>query len=1092
MAKSLQHKLTDSFFFSNKREGQVVFDTGAVHLVFDSRERKCAYVDEYQVAADASFGAFYHSCDCALHERYQQCKHVWAFLVYCDRNDKYQNLLKKDIHYVSSSRHIKFEEKPSLLLPLLQKYSDKPLKSTAKVAIDKAKKAMHADFKDRQKLSAFFDNFTALSSDVNHAQALAESFSAGYSLAFRIHLEEKINWSVQIEPFLRKSGGATESKGKELTRAEFNSYLAEDPKYAPLLKAYPKSQWNDYYESNTYSGSKYTSDLDAKTFASFAPVFSEEDSSVYYKNKLLTKFHCDTTAEISLVFKVQPAKEAFVFKPIFKAGAKVLTSIKSVNNYGVFTKDSFYPLEISVNQFDLLGRIGLSGMADLSQGNAELMVNKIIEARPDLLNSLDYSVLDAVEFIKEIPKKEIHFVQAETSKKTIARVFFNYKEGSTQNLSKGSSFLSSASGAKSLRNVDYEAESFKDLSEAGCTYVVSREEITITKKNIAFALQFLSKKGWTVKAEGKVYRSLGKFSFSVASGLDWFDVKGEAELDNGEVINLSDIITKVKKGDNLVTFNDGSMGFIDDKTISKLVNFLNLGEKHEDGMRFKASQTLILDALLAGQEVEDLDEKFKEARGRLADFKDLKTQKVPKTFKGKLRPYQQEGFDWLHFCQAFNLGACLADDMGLGKTIQILCLLEERRVKSKGKKTSIVVVPTSLIFNWLSEVEKFALKLKVLQHTGAQRQKDIEALEKYDIVLTTYGLMRNDVSFLKDFNFDYAILDEAQAIKNSGTANAKGSRLLKADHKVIMSGTPVENHLGELWSLFEFINPGMLGRSKAFETFSTSDKDGESLKALSNALSPMIMRRTKALVADDLPDKTEQHLVCEMSPKQKKIYDDLKLGYKQSMEKAAQGEGILDNKIQVLEALLRLRQVACHPALIDEKYKDVESTKLTLMLEQIEEVMDEGHKVLIFSQFTSLLKIVKGIFDKKKLNYEYLDGSTRKREDRVQNFQENPDCRAFLISIKAGGTGLNLTAAEYVYILDPWWNPAVEAQAIDRAYRIGQKNHVFAYKMISKDTVEEKIMEMQKSKKELADSVIQSDGTGLKDMSTDDLKNLFS
>ena len=1068
----------------------------AINLVYSDESRYCAYVENRTVSLTLRDTILDLYCDCKASED-MPCEHSYALMSYLDDSKDNELLLNPKIRGVWRGGEEQFIDSPQVIIKDLQQYTDKDLSLGNEVDIEEAKKLKKNYLKQEKTVKDFIKDISHFSSDkVDHEQALIDSFRSTNQLAFRITIEKNGGDSVMIEPYYKKEGGAVDSKGKELTRQDFLDDIASNPNLAILMTGYSKEWRGEYYESNTYEGKKYSTYLKAKDFADLAPILMEyptilQEGSSYRTSFVgLFNFNDKEVAKAEFSLNKRQGKYSFISK--VKLGEKVLSpsKIQQMNSAGLFYENTFIPFKITRAELDLQYYLSQYDLKGLSEQNAQHLISELLVIKPELIDVIDSSVLKNVTFIKETPSKEVHFLQPNGSRKIEAKIFFNYSKGKAQELNKGKKTFSNTKSQKLFRDLDYEKSSLGDLATAGCTYTKSSGEITVTKKNFAPALKSLSMNGWTVKAEGKIYRSLGKFNFSVSSGLDWFDVKAEAKLDNGEIINISDVISKVKKGDKLVTFNDGSVGFIDDKTINKLVNFLNLGEKKEDSIRFKGSQTLILDALLAEQKVEDVDNKFQEAREKLCDFKDFESQKVPRTFKGKLRPYQQEGYDWLRFCREFNLGACLADDMGLGKTIQILALLEDRRVAFKSKKTSIVVVPTSLIFNWQNEVEKFAPKLKVLVHTGTQRQKNSEGFEKYDLVLTTYGLMRNDAKFLKDFRFDYAILDEAQAIKNSGTANAKGSRLLNAEHKVIMSGTPIENHLGELWSLFEFINPGMLGRSKAFERFSMNDNDGESLKALSAAISPMIMRRTKALVADDLPDKTEQHLVCEMLPEQKEVYEKFRKAYVQSMEGGE--ESLLDNKMETLEALLRLRQIACHPALVDDKYKNLESAKLNLMLEQIEEVMDENHKVLIFSQFTSLLSIVKKAFDKKKLKYEYLDGRTRKREDRVKNFQENPDVKAFIISLKAGGTGLNLTAAEYVYILDPWWNPGVEAQAVDRAYRIGQKNHVFAYKMIAKDSVEEKIMELQKSKKDLADAVIQDDGVGLKTMSSEDLKFLFS
>ncbi|MCP4202271.1 MAG: DEAD/DEAH box helicase, partial [bacterium] len=350
-----------------------------------------------------------------------------------------------------------------------------------------------------------------------------------------------------------------------------------------------------------------------------------------------------------------------------------------------------------------------------------------------------------------------------------------------------------------------------------------------------------------------------------------------------------------------------------------------------------------------------------------------------------------------------------------------------------------------VLHNWAEEAARFAPRLEVLIYHGPKRKALLETSGRRHLIVTTYATLRRDVAELGDVVFDYAVLDEAQAIKNASSQTAKACRLLRARHRLALTGTPVENHLGELWSIFEFLNPGMLGRLPRLKKWSGAKSlDHDSLSAVARALRPFILRRTKDQVLKDLPAKTEQTLFCDLAGKQRRLYNELRDHYRALLDQRIRKMGIKRSKIQVLEALLRLRQAACHPGLLDKKRDQETSAKLDVLLAQLEEVLDEGHKALVFSQFVSLLTILRGFLDRRKITYEYLDGRTRRRRERIERFQTDADCRLFLISLKAGGLGLNLTAADYVFILDPWWNPAVEAQAVDRAHRIGQTRPVFA------------------------------------------------
>jgi SNF2 family DNA or RNA helicase len=439
----------------------------------------------------------------------------------------------------------------------------------------------------------------------------------------------------------------------------------------------------------------------------------------------------------------------------------------------------------------------------------------------------------------------------------------------------------------------------------------------------------------------------------------------------------------------------------------------------------------------------------------------------------------------LHFLRRFQLGGCLADDMGLGKTIQVLALLEARRAARDTNGPSLVVVPRSLVRNWIHEAERFTPSLRVLDHSQANRAAALD-LDSADLIVTTYGVLRQEAAALSAIEFDYAILDEAQAIKNASTASAKAARLLRARHRLAVTGTPIENRLEELWSIFEFLNPGMLGGHTRFgrlvkaarsthiapDLAPSSDGAGE---LLSRALKPVILRRTKQLVARDLPERTEQTLEVDLEPAQRKFYDAILHRYRESVLDRVDRIGMSRSRMHILEALLRLRQAACHPALVDPTRRMASSAKLDALVPALTEVVSEGHKVLVFSQFTSFLSLVRDSLDSAGIEYEYLDGKTRDRQTRIDRFQNDATRQVFLISLKAGGQGLNLTAADYVYLLDPWWNPAVEAQAIDRTHRIGQTRRVIATRLVARGTIEEKILAMQASKRAVADAILSGD-----------------
>lgn len=624
------------------------------------------------------------------------------------------------------------------------------------------------------------------------------------------------------------------------------------------------------------------------------------------------------------------------------------------------------------------------------------------------------------------------------------------------------------------------------------SYVEEDPQYGIEPSRLPELVRTLLAEPWMVAAENRPVRTTSTFSVSVASGIDWFDVTVQCDF-GGERASLPALLAAARERRDWIELGDGTWGMVPEEWLKKYAGIAALGDADATTIRFRNNQAALLDAWLAGQPDVSIDDLFRRTRERLATASKVAPVEAPAGFRGTLRPYQKEGLGWLHYLQQMGFGGCLADDMGLGKTVQVLALLEARRTR-RGKEDlppSLIVVPRSLLFNWRQEAAKFAPQLRLLDFTGVGRAVDDAAWKDIDVILTTYGTLRRDIEQLKELEFDYVILDEAQAVKNAAALTAKSVRLLRSRHRLAMSGTPVENHLGEVWSLFEFLNPGLLGAASAFSQSIARDAAPEQRALLGRALRPFLLRRTKGQVAKDLPDRQEDTLVCEMEPAQRKQYDELRDYYRKALLEKVEADGLNRSKIVVLEALLRLRQAACHPALIDKARAGESCAKFDALLPQLAEVVEEGHKALVFSQFTGFLALLRKELDARGIVYEYLDGKTRDRQARVDRFQTDPACPLFLISLKAGGVGLNLTAAEYVFLLDPWWNPAVEAQAIDRAHRIGQTRKVMAYRLIAKDTVEEKVLALQDNKRELANAILSEDNAVLRNLTLDDLAFLL-
>jgi superfamily II DNA or RNA helicase len=603
----------------------------------------------------------------------------------------------------------------------------------------------------------------------------------------------------------------------------------------------------------------------------------------------------------------------------------------------------------------------------------------------------------------------------------------------------------------------------------------------------------LAERGVGVELEGKQVRAGRHYGLSVASGIDWFDLSGEVEFGEGEA-TLPELLQAVRERRRFLTLKDGSLGLLPAEWLQRLAPLAELAGKKSQGepIRFEANQALVLDALLASQPAVRVDKIFNQVRERLRSFERLERRSPPPSFRGELRPYQELGLAWLELLSELGLGGCLADEMGLGKTVQVLAFLADRKRRRQAKgKPSLLVVPASLVHNWAAEATRFTPTLRFGILHGPERHSVVERPQDYDVLVTTYATLRRDLDQLLELELDVAVLDEAQAIKNGASQTAKACRLLRARHRLALTGTPVENHLGELWSLFEFLNPGLLGQLPSLAEHAGKVRlPPEALAAVAAALKPLILRRTKRQVITELPEKTEQTLVCELLPAERKHYDQLRRHYRAQLDKSVKAVGLGRSKILVLEALLRLRQAACHPYLLGGKAHEA-SAKLELLLEQLGEVVAGGNKALVFSQFVQLLTVVRQRLETKGIPFEYLDGRTKDRQEKVDRFQGSNGPPVFLISLKAGGVGLNLTSASYVYLLDPWWNPAVEAQAIDRTHRIGQTQPVFAYRLIAQDTVEEKILALQDEKRDLAEAILGADQRLMKQLTIEDLERLL-
>jgi non-specific serine/threonine protein kinase len=582
----------------------------------------------------------------------------------------------------------------------------------------------------------------------------------------------------------------------------------------------------------------------------------------------------------------------------------------------------------------------------------------------------------------------------------------------------------------------------------------------------------------------------------ISSNTDWFDAKVDIVFGNQKV-SVAEVKRALANKQQFVQLNDGTLGILPEEWLKKYSLLFRVGEGKTDTLKLSRYHLSVVDELYETRDEEELVVKLEEKYENLRQFNKINEIAPSNHLQPILRPYQVAGYQWLNYLKDINWGGILADDMGLGKTVQALSFMEYYK-KIQGKLKALVVCPTTLIYNWENEIKKFTPEITYRIHHGGLRTRTKEELTDHDVTITTYGTLRSDIKLLMSVEFDYVILDESQAIKNPSSKVTKAACLLNAKHRLCMSGTPLQNNTFDIFAQMNFLNPGMLGTVEFFrqEFAIPIDKFGEQDRKehLKKLLYPFILRRTKEQVAKDLPEKQEMILFCEMEEEQRSIYDAYRNDFRNQILGTIETQGIQKSQLTILQGLMKLRQICDSPAILNEQEKfENHSIKIDELTRELSEDMG-NHKALIFSQFLGMLALIRAKLEELGIKYEYFDGSTSApdREKAIQNFQNNEEVRVFLISLKAGGVGLNLTAADYVYIVDPWWNPAVEQQAIDRTHRIGQTKNIFAYRMICKDTIEDKILQLQEKKKALAKDIISDDTTFVKTLTREDVEYLFS
>lgn len=740
----------------------------------------------------------------------------------------------------------------------------------------------------------------------------------------------------------------------------------------------------------------------------------------------------------------------------------------------------------------------------------------IYEALPDLQKAMDVEISESISklFLEKRPPLNIVTMGIDYDQSLKASLEFEY-DGVRVPFSKTSEKTPYVTIKKDenlywvKRNIEHEQSAYNML--LACKFVpMQTNNLALEKEN---AIDFYN---YYIKQAGEGWQFVEKDDMSFFKILeDPFKLKAEVNFcesskDGFEIylygqageekVNFEDIYDTVQSGEKYSRVR--SLGFVefpvqDIYSMMRSFNSFDVYRNNENKFIVKTYRAGLLNELKnLGVELV-LSDEFSVFWQQMSTFSTSEDVTLPKSIKADLREYQSKGFSWLWFMYKYGLNGILADDMGLGKTLQALTLLQKAK-ENDGPEPTLVICPTSVVFNWEAEIQKFAPGLSCLKLSGIERKQLFKTIPEYDIVITSYALVRRDIEKLKKINFRYVILDESQNIKNALSQTAQAVKKLNAQHKMALSGTPIENKLEELWSVFDFLMPGFLFSISEFNyryvnpIMEREDKTVE--KRLKLQIYPFILRRMKRDVAKDLPDKVENIAYCELTPDQRDFYLDVLDSTKEELFKSIEQKGLEKSRMSIFSALLRLRQICCHPRLYDKQNVKgiIQSGKFEYLKDMLEEIISEGHRVLLFSQFVDMLDIVKDWLEREAIPYEYLTGKTKDRQGAVERFNNSESIPIFLVSLKAGGTGLNLTGADYVIHYDPWWNPAVEDQATDRAYRIGQTKKVFVYRLITKNTVEEKIQKLKQVKRNLVDSVISVDRNITKSLTMEDVKEIFS
>ncbi len=814
----------------------------------------------------------------------------------------------------------------------------------------------------------------------------------------------------------------------------------------------------------------------------------------------------EETGELSL--GLYQHGERYVLQPaiVFPEESVVIDDrvfVLTANPVHLYFKNTIYRVNSNLPPFFWINFFRIQQQVEIPVEELKEFINSFV---PKILPAIDWKSLEGHLKLYELPLSSTRLYLSERAGQLHIEVRFVYQH---------SEFPAHPPAEKSLatqgkylfvvrREQEKEAKLRRILHENGLFYLQHRWQLDPQYKVLDWLRTKISElAGYGIEFFGeerlhryRLRRETPRISLRITTGIDWLNLDYQIQL-NGNTVTVANLAEQIRQNKNYIKLTDGSNIYLSDDAIRRFREFFSIIDSSDlkGSQKFQFAAFPLVQELVQIADLTEADAGYDTWAENYRNFKEIKKVAIPKSFSGRLRDYQRAGLDWLDFLYNMRLGGILADDMGLGKTVQVIAFIERLRITKKLQAPVMIVVPVTVLFNWQNEINRFAPKLKVLQYKGQKSDREAmqKRLEKFHVVLLSYGILLQDLESLQAAPWQYIVLDESQKIKNPTTKTYRAVTALDIPHRLCLTGTPVENSLGDLWAQLNFLNPGMLGTLTQFEArFAGNDEDSDKKQELlRQIIYPFILRRTKDQVVRELPDRTDIVQLVEMTELQQKVYREKLEFYRERIFDQVEKDGLAKSRFKILEALTALRQIACHPAILNPDIQLSESGKVELLDEMLEAILEEGHKVLIFSQYVRFLKLIQALVLQKGWTFEYLDGSIRNREERINNFQQNPNVKIFLISLKTGGLGLNLTAADYVIHLDPWWNPAVEQQATDRAHRIGQENRVFVYKYIMKDTVEEKVLQLQQQKRDLFDSVIISDKGLIKQLTEDDLENIF-